>query len=180
MNALPPRLARTRNSKRRGKSCGFTLLEMAIVIAITGILLAVAIPSYQHMLQRRQLRQVAELLALDLRHARELSVSENSAIFINYNAGKQWCWGLSRAKPCDCAGTSPQGRCELSHMDNTHYPHVLLDAAQDAAFSPGLGQVAQSGAAALRTEAGQNLRVVLNPMGRTHICGPDAVGALRC
>lgn len=171
------------NGLRHGHSevsRGFTLLEAVTVIAITCILLAAAIPSYQHMLQRRQLQQVAELLALDMRHARELSVSENQLIHISYRAGKQWCWGVSRNQPCDCSGNTPGARCNIAQMDSKEYPRVLLDIAQDSAFSPGLGQVAQTGAAAFRTERGQNLRVQLNPLGRPQVCGRDAPGGVAC
>lgn len=158
---------------------GFTLLEMAAVIAILGIVAAAAIPSYAHFIQRQQLRNAADALMRDLRNARELSVSSRSAIFVNYRAGKSWCWGVSRGQPCDCSGAAPPA-CNLSRGDNKEFPDVMLDIAQDLEFSPGLGQVSQHGAAALRTLKGHNLRVVLNPMGRASVCGRDAVGGQPC
>ncbi|MBB4843558.1 prepilin-type N-terminal cleavage/methylation domain-containing protein [Paucibacter oligotrophus] len=155
---------------------GFTLLEAAVVIAITAILLAVAVPSYHNLLQRQQLRLAGEALAQDMRMARELSIRENTTVYISYKPGKQWCWGLSRGQACDCAAQV----CSISRMDQEHFPHVLLDIAQDAAFSAGRGQVEQFGDAAFRTERGQHLRVSLNAMGRARLCGRDAPERQSC
>lgn len=165
---------------------GFTLLEVTAVIAITGILVSAAVPTYANFMQRQQLRLAADTLMQDLRRAREMSVSAPSSIFFTFHPGPQWCWGVSRGLPCDCAGTiTPTDkaltRCDIASGDNReHFKDVTMDAAQDFEFEPRLGQIAQSGAAALRTRQGQNLQVVLNPLGRAHLCGQDAPGAKAC
>lgn len=165
----------------RPRQKGFTLLEAVAVMAITGILMAVAVPSYHNLLQRQQLRHAGEALAQDMRMARELSIRENKPIFISYSPGKQWCWGVSRGQACDCAAPASRAQaCTISRMDKTEFPNVLLDIAQEAAFAPGRGQVEQFGDAAFRTERGHNLRVSLNAMGRPKLCGPDAPERLPC
>ena len=171
---------------RTGKHRGFTLLELAAVMAITSILVSAAVPIYADFMQRQQLRVAANTLMHDLRRARELSVDARVSIFLTFQPGRQWCWGVSRALPCDCAGNvaptdKPMARCDIASSDNReHFKDVMMDAAQDFEFSPGLGQVAQSGAAALRTKKGQHLQVVLNRMGRSHLCGRDAPGGPAC
>lgn len=165
---------------------GFSLLELAAVMAITGILLAAAVPSYSHFIQRQQLRLAGDTLLQDLRRARQLSINAPASIFVTFHAGKQWCWGISRALPCDCSGTvtpttAPLARCDIATASNKQqFPDVVMDIAQDFEFAPGLGQVARSGAAALRTAKGQHLQVVLNLLGRAHLCGRDAPGGQAC
>lgn len=159
---------------------GFTLLEMAVVISIAGILLAVAVPNYSRLMQRQQLRGAADALLQDLRHARELSVRSRSPVFVSYRLGKNWCWGVSSGQPCDCAGASPLPACSASRGQATDYPHVRLEAADDAAFEPGMGQAPKHGTVQLSTPTGSNLRVELNALGRAQVCGPDAQTAAPC
>ena len=165
---------------------GFSLLEMAAVLAITGILLAVAVPSYKDFLQRQQLRLAGDTLLQDLRSARQLSISAPTSIFVTFHAGKQWCWGVSRALPCDCSATSASATATLARCDiatsnhKQQFPAVVLDTAQDFEFTPGLGRVAKAGAAALRTPGDQHLQVVLNMLGRAHLCGRDAPQGQAC
>lgn len=167
-------------------SRGFSLLEMAAVLAITGILISAAVPTYAHFMQRQQLRLAADTLLQDLRRAREQSISVPASIFVTFHAGPQWCWGVSRGLPCDCSGTvtptdKPLARCDIASSDNrVQFKDVVMDTAQDFEFVSSMGRVTLAGAAALRTKKGQNLQVVLNPMGRAHLCGPDAPGGQAC
>ncbi len=162
------------------RSTGFTLVEAVFVLAIMAIILSVAAPNYSQYHQRQQLLAAAETLTTELRNARELSVSSATPIYVNYRAGTPWCWGVSRGQPCDCAGLSPLPRCSISQSDASQFPDVTLDDGQNQMFSPRLGQATLTGSASLRTRKGQNLRVVLNPMGRVSICGPDAPGGKPC
>jgi type IV fimbrial biogenesis protein FimT len=159
---------------------GFTLLEAAFVLAVTAIIMSVAIPSYAHYQQRQQLRQAADALTQDLRNARELSVGSSQPIYINYRPGRAWCWGISRGQPCDCAGISPMPVCNIRTTDSKLFPDVTLDSAQDIELSPQLGRVARAGNAAMRNRQGNSLKVVMNPMGRVSICGPDSNGGSPC
>eukprot|EP01137_Pigoraptor_chileana_P008129 Opistho-2@54534 len=166
---------------RRDHASGFTLVELAAVMAITGIVLAVAVPSYSRFLQRQQLRGAADALMQDLRNARETSVRTRAPVFLNFrSSGKHWCWGANRSQPCDCSGASALPACGISQGHKRDYPDVRVDSAVDAEFEPALGQAPQHGAVAFSTAKNQSLRVELNAMGRAQVCGPDAVGAPPC
>lgn len=162
------------------RSRGFTLLEVVTVVSIAGILLAVAVPNFSRMMQRQQLRGAADALLQDLRNARELSVRARSPVFVSYRTGKDWCWGVSSGQPCDCAGASPLPACSSSRGQASDYPHVSMEAAEDAAFEPSLGQAPKHGTVRMSTPKGSNLRVELNALGRAQLCGPDAQTSTPC
>lgn len=171
---------------------GFTLLEAAVVMAVLAVVMAVAVPNYRSFIQRQQLRDAANSLLMDLRNAREMSVSQRSPVFVSFQAGPEWCWGISRDHPCDCgptvAGSSKSfdpatGRataCTLTRSKGRDYPDVRMDSAVDAEFEPALGQAPRHGATAFSTGKGQALRVELNSMGRVQVCGLAAQTASPC
>ena len=64
--ATPPAASCTNSSARRRSSLGFTLLELMIVISIMMILMAVAVPLYQHhVIQAREAVLKQNLYQLD-------------------------------------------------------------------------------------------------------------------
>ncbi len=157
---------------------GFTLIEVAFVMAILAIVLSVAVPSYASHLARQRLRHVAGLLELDLRRARTLSVDEGRDIHVSFGSGTQWCWGLSRQAPCDCHTGQP--RCELGGMTYHEHKGTLLQSGQGVTFRGGMGSALNWTRIGISNDHNQQLRIDLNPMGRPQICGSDARKSESC
>lgn len=151
---------------------GFTLIEAVITLAVIGILLAAAVPSYANYLARQRLRHVAELLEMDLRRARTLSVNENRNVYVSFQSGPQWCWGSSRQSPCDCATGQP--RCELGGIGYREHKGLLLQSGQNVTFQAGMGRALDWTRIGLSNDHNQQLHIDLNPLGRPQICGTDA------
>lgn len=152
---------------------GFTLLEAVIAVAIVAMLAAAAVPSYSTYMAKQRLRNVAELLELDLRRARAVSVEEGVTVHVSFQSGPQWCWGSNRGTPCNCGGGQP--RCELA--DNSYKDHkggVLLQSGQSVLFQGSIGRAQNWQRIGLSNASNQQLHIDLNPSGRPSICGSDA------
>lgn len=59
---------------------GFTLIELAVVLAIVGMLLALSVPSFTAWLANARVRAVADSLANDLRRAQSEAVERNRQV----------------------------------------------------------------------------------------------------
>jgi prepilin-type N-terminal cleavage/methylation domain-containing protein len=157
---------------------GFTLIEVALVLAVLAIVLAVAVPSYADHLARQRLRHAAGLLELDLRRARTLAVDERRDVYVSFTSGRDWCWGLSRQAPCSCDTGAP--RCELGGMNAREHKGTLLQAGQGVTFEGGMGRAVGWTRIGLSNDRNQQLRIDLNPLGRPQVCGTDAPKAGGC
>jgi prepilin-type N-terminal cleavage/methylation domain-containing protein len=70
----------------RGKS-GFTIVELMIVIAIMGVLTAIAIPTYITWLPKHRANAAARQLFADLQNARMRAISENNDYKVEFITG---------------------------------------------------------------------------------------------
>jgi len=88
-------------------SPGFTMLELMIVMVIVAIGLALAVPTFQDVTQRRQTTAQAEELAAFLSFAQSEAVKQNRPISVELkhtNPGN-WCVGAAETLTgCDCDG----------------------------------------------------------------------------
>ena len=87
---------------------GLTLIELMVTVAITAVLVAVAVPSMQQMIAKRRVAGVANELAIDLRYLRSLSVLNGVMTQLDFGSNPaSTCYMLSTDlfasfQPCDC------------------------------------------------------------------------------
>lgn len=62
------------------KQGGFTIIELMVIIAIVGILAAIAVPSLSESLARRRLEGVANELSADLQYTKSQAASINTSV----------------------------------------------------------------------------------------------------
>ena len=77
--------------KPRTNSRGFTLLEIMIVLAIVGIMTAIAVPSFRGMTQRLRVKAAGREIAMDLALARVKAISLGVPQTVSFVAASTTC-----------------------------------------------------------------------------------------
>lgn len=74
---------------RQRRAAGFTLIEMMVTIAVATILLSVALPSFQSMIERNRVAAIAGAFNNGLLHARSEAVTRNKRVVVCNTANTQ-------------------------------------------------------------------------------------------
>jgi type IV fimbrial biogenesis protein FimT len=160
---------------------GFTLIELIVVVAVLSIVLGLGVPAMQSILQRGRLKEVAELLAADLRFARAETTKRKTAVSVSYSPDA-WCYGISEAGGCDCTSTncvlSVAGAGVEKKRDGSDFPAVAMSGNTFPGTPPrtrfdAVRGTASAGSVTFATPTGADLRVVVSATGRVRICSPS-------
>jgi len=66
---------------------GFSLIELCVVIAIAGIFMGIAMPSFSQWMANERLKSSAAALEFSLMRTRSEAIQRNAAVTINANSG---------------------------------------------------------------------------------------------
>ena len=68
------------------RNSGFTMIELMVIIAIVGVLIAVAVPSFTESMAKRSLEGAANELNADMQYTKSQAVSVNGAVSMETSA----------------------------------------------------------------------------------------------
>ena len=139
---------------------GFSVAELVTVIAILGILAAIAIPNFLSYLQAAQTKGAAQEVAALLNQARQLAITQNQSVCADPSGS------LMRFRLGSCAGTTWKGPGTDSAGNITLSNNAVFTATAQITFSS-LGGASPAARLSVRNQANTStMDIVINPTGR--------------
>lgn len=167
---------------------GFSLIEMAVTLAVLGILLAIAAPQFNLFFEKFRTKRAAETLVGTLIQAKTEAVKRNQVVRLvitGSGSGATWCYGLTTAADCDCTVAVPgTNSCFLDANVETAVSSVayraisMVDTSGDEiasmtfSFDNIRGTTGPNTVAFVSQRGGYEMRTVVSPQGRIKPCSP--------
>jgi type IV fimbrial biogenesis protein FimT len=147
------------------------LLELAMVLAITAILAAMAVPTYASLIARQRLQSAVEHLRADIALARQ---EAGQPVHLVFQPGERWCYAIGTGPVGDCRqAQGGQGNGLIKVVRGTDQPGVqLLLATPMSIDSRTGGSLRTDGVARFASAEGQQLQVRLSALGHASVCAP--------
>ncbi|MTW23114.1 prepilin-type N-terminal cleavage/methylation domain-containing protein [Allochromatium palmeri] len=165
---------------------GFTLIEMMVTIAVAAILLSIAAPSFQSMIERARVKSLAEIIYSNLQFAKGESLkgmqstNENVLVTFKKDASPQ-CFGMIRGNvACDCSANPTD--CEIGGSErkitftNTEFPGAFIAGSGDETIQfDSIRGTATNGTIEVQSRSTNSLKlnVKISVIGRIIICVPS-------
>ena len=105
------------------KPVGLTLLESLSALVVVVILTAMAVPSFMTFLQERRLTLTAENLLYALETARSEAIKRNTSVYVSFQTGDNWCYGINTGSNCSCSTPSS---CNLGAVSASASQQISL------------------------------------------------------
>jgi type IV fimbrial biogenesis protein FimT len=157
---------------QRHRSAGFSMIEVAITLAVFGLLLALGLPGFQTWLMNTQIRNAAESVSAGIQRARNEAVRRNQNVrFTLVSLGDpktmdNSCAASAAAGSWVISLDDPDAKCALAPSDTVAPRIVERRAAGDGGLAAAVAATTAAGAGAAT--------VTFNGFGRTVDAAPLA------
>jgi type IV fimbrial biogenesis protein FimT len=171
---------------RKGRSAGFTLIELMVALSLVALLLIVAIPSYQSLRQEQMVKAATQAVYTDVMLLKSEAIKRNRTLqFIIFNSGtSNWCYRIfidGSCNSCNDHCSSIEGR---KGADASEYPGISLAASysesasnvRPLSISPRRSSLAAGNIAI--SSGTYSMQVKTNNVGRVRTCGVSNVSGV--
>lgn len=157
---------------------GLSLIEHVVVLGITGVSIAAAVPSLDDLRWRHAVGSAASQLETELQYTRSLAVARNQNVrFTMDTIAERSCYVIHTGGPNDCSCTADgsasctDGATALrSASVQQLHGLTLTSSARSVAFDGSRGTVTPTTTLRLHSRQGDAVHVVVNIMGRIRSC----------
>lgn len=156
---------------------GLTLVEAAVVLAITAVTVGAAAPSFQQARERRHLEGVAAQMETDFAYTRSLAVAQNRTLRVNFADPRCYVVHAGNPTTCQCAadGTaSCSSGAEVLRVVQLapSVPVTMQSNSTSMAFDAVRGTITPTATVKVKASSGATIHNVINIMGRVRSCSP--------
>ena len=161
-------------------ACGASLVESTIVLAVAGVLAAIAVPHLGPAIARQRLESAASQLATDLQLLRSEAIARNESLRLSvYAAEGASCYLIHTGARADCRCDATSASCSggAVALKTVRWPasdRVNLTAnVGSIVYDPVQGTVSPAGSFRVAEASGRAINHVVNVVGRVRSCAPD-------
>ena len=161
---------------------GISLIELLVILTITAILITIAAPTFTTLNQNYHLTTAAESLYNTLQYARSEAVKQNKTIYVTFQTGDNWCYGVNTLSACNC---STPNSCNLGTTNTLKTQQLSLSTSgltnNSVQFEGTHGAANASGSVTL-TLYGQTTLITLSisRLGNLQLCSTGISGYTAC
>jgi len=173
----------------RSRMAGFTLIELAVTMAVFAILAAAAMPAYREFFERYRLRGAVDDITSVIATARAGAVKADRDVRVSFGGStSNWCVGAAAAAEptdgapaggavaCDCVTNNPQcvvGGSLVRVEPGKHAGVTIGSVATTFEFDSKLGVVQPLGSACTSLKSPNQqytMQINVNALGQTTTC----------
>lgn len=173
---------------------GFTLVELMIVIAVLGVIVTLAAPSFYNFILKQRLQAISAQLTTDVQFARSEASARNEMVRVRFGANSsQSCYAIFTGPntfSCDCLATPvcPAGATNIRTVSvpvslgvtitpnaGAALPAFRIDPSNGAFIDENIGAIgipADNMVVNVGIDSARTLRTVLALSGRPSVCTP--------